>query len=211
MIRWLVAIVVVAAGAVSMAGKQGNFLSSVADHNEPGLAFLKVRGFMLMETNYHMQRVPEAYPELKIEGFRFDIYRGGDETTNAQIADQNRRLYAHDAVAYFTAPEEVERVFTVEGRFMIVARESESGDVAGFVDITKEAFVCNLGVARKHWGSGVALELSRRTITAGHNLGVDQIRSFVRSTNAASLRMQKRVGMEVEGTAYQYKRPYPDA
>ena len=39
--------------------------------------------------------------------------------------------------------EEVAKVFEVEGRFMIVARETETGDVAGFVDITKEAF--------RHW------------------------------------------------------------
>jgi len=190
--------------------RTGRWMAMIEKDNEAGSRFLEARGFRHQDTHHHMRREPEAFPAEEVEGFTIEIYEGGDDDINAQVAEQNRRLYARDAVQYFTTPEEVARVFEVPGRFFILAREADTGDVAGFVDMTKEAFVCNLGVARKHWGTGLALELSRRTVAKGVDLGSDKISSFVRATNAASIRMQKRVGMEIVGTVYAYERDLGD-
>jgi ribosomal protein S18 acetylase RimI-like enzyme len=180
--------------------------SVVGETNCVGRRFLEARGYAVVEKHYQMSRVPEPFEPVEVEGFAFDIYRGGDRATNEAIADQNRRLYAHDRVAYFTTPEEVEMIFEHEGRLVILARAEETGEIAGFVDLTKEAFVCNLGVARKFWGTGLAHELARRTIAMGVELGAPRVRSFVRASNAASIRMQKRVGMEINDVVLNYER-----
>ena len=180
---------------------------TVVSENNPGAtAFVEARGYKMMDKNYKMSREPEAFEPVEVEGFSFEAYRGGDPDTNAAIADQNRRLYANERLAYFTTPEEVEKIFEVSGRVILLARLEETQEIAGFVDLTKEAFVCNLGVARKFWGTGLAHELSRRTIAMGAELGADRVRSYVRAKNAASIRMQKRVGMEIDETVYHYER-----
>lgn len=180
----------------------------VSESNSVAEAFVKARGFQMIDKNYKMGRVPEAFEPVEVEGFCFQTYRGGDPATNADIADQNRRLYAHERLAYFTTPEEVEKIFESPGRVILLARLVETQEVAGFVDLTKEAFVCNLGVARKFWGSGLAQELSQRTIAMGAELGADRVRSYVRAKNAASIRMQKRVGMVIDEVVYHYERDY---
>jgi ribosomal protein S18 acetylase RimI-like enzyme len=180
----------------------------VSENNLVAEAFVRARGFQMIDKSYKMSREPEAFEPVAVDGFCFEAYRGGDPATNAAIADQNRRLYANERFAYFTTPEEVEKIFETPGRVIILARLEETQEIAGFVDLTKEAFVCNLGVARKFWGTGLAHELSRRTITMGVELGVDRVRSYVRAKNAASIRMQKRVGMVIDETVYQYERDH---
>ena len=180
----------------------------VSENNAIAEAFVQARGFQMMDKNYKMSREPEAFEPVAIDGFCIEAYRGGDSATNAAIADQNRRLYANERIAYFTEPEEIEKIFEFPGRVILLARVEETQEIAGFVDLTKEAFVCNLGVARKFWGSGLAHELSRRTIAMGVELGADRVRSYVRAKNAASIRMQKRVGMVIDETVYHYERDH---
>ena len=177
------------------------------NHNHVvGQAFAAARGYVRTTTSYYMSRDPEAFPPQEIEGIVFVDYRGEDDALNAELVAFNNRVYATHADVPRMTEEALASSFQMAGRQMILARERDGGALAGMSDITAQGFVCNLVVARRHWGSGLAHELSRRTIAHAAETGADRVRSFVRASNAASLRMQKRVGMEIDDIVYTYER-----
>ena len=109
----------------------------ISEKNTIATGFALARGFQIIDKNYKMSREPEAFEPVDVEGFCFEAYRGGDSATDAAIADQNRRLYSHERIAYFTTTEEVAKIFETSGRVILLARLEETQEVAGFVDLTK--------------------------------------------------------------------------
>ncbi|MGB0697081.1 MAG: GNAT family N-acetyltransferase [Rhodospirillaceae bacterium] len=193
-------------------GQSGIFTARTNSLVPSGGHALTALGFTEGSAMVEMEGPSKAYPEPdEKDGIRYQMYQGGDEALNAEIAALEARLYAVDARSMVALNSVDPARFSDPNRFLILAFDADNrliGEAEGVID---PAFATRLGVARSHWGKGVADELSNRVIGRFAALGIPVFRSMVRETNHASIRMQKRVGLTVVSRMPEWTKPLGSA
>ena len=127
-------------------------------------------------------------------------YTGGDREIDRAIADLHNRAYRSSRVV---GPVDVERLWdpwpSQEAREFVLAWQGSR--LIGFAEWCVsggEALISNLAVARSHWGTAISSAVTTRAMQLLFELGHHKIHSVVHSNNAASMRMQLKLGWKVE-------------
>jgi hypothetical protein len=126
-------------------------------------------------------------------------YAGGDREIDRAIADLYNRAYHSSRMV---GPADAESLWDpwpgLEMREFVLAWEGNR--LVGFVEWcvnVGEAFVSNLAVARSHWGTAISSAIATRVMQLLFELGHRKVGSIVRSNNAASVRLQLKLGWKV--------------
>ncbi|MBO6783269.1 MAG: GNAT family N-acetyltransferase [Alphaproteobacteria bacterium] len=157
------------------------------------------RGFEIVMPYHNLQwqgdDSPLAAPH--VEGVTYEIYTGGDRSTNEQIEALWRRAFATEPLHPDLSPAWIETSVETLGIWYLVAHDETSGRVVGLSEAGPENFFSGIAVARSHWGTSLADALVLRSCNEFMSRGHDRLHSMTRKTNAPSLKLQDRLGWEI--------------
>jgi RimJ/RimL family protein N-acetyltransferase len=157
---------------------------------------LEAAGFFYHSSVIQMEFSGESASVADPSPTRLERYAGGNPEIDRAIVDLHNRSYRP---ARLVPRAELERLWDpwpgLEVREFVLAVENDRlvGHVEWFVT-DGEPYVNSLVVARSHWGTAVASALLVKAVQSLCDLGHRKIGSDIRSNNAASMRLVRRLG-----------------
>lgn len=166
--------------------------------DRPGpVAFLAAKGFRLYETAFVMAWRDTPYP-AEAGAIPCTPYDGGDAALDREIAELLNKVFRGDAIAGPISGEDLRRLIDGYGAWFLIARDPATGRLVGVAECHANGLFCSLAVARKYWGTGLSRRLACGSLDRFRAAGRREVFSLVRTTNAASIRLQERLGFQKE-------------
>jgi hypothetical protein len=162
---------------------------------------LEAAGFVRHSRQVIMEWSSEPVTVVDPSPARLQRYAGGDRAIDSAIVDLRNRSYRPSRMM---APADVESLWApwpgLDVQEFLLAWDGDR--LAGLADwcVTGgEVFISSFAVARSHWGTRVSSAIATHAMQLLFELGHHKILSLVRSNNAASMRLQLKLGWKVEG------------
>jgi GNAT superfamily N-acetyltransferase len=167
--------------------------------------FVRYASVMQMEWRGESVTVPDSGPA------HIECYAGGDLDIDRAIVDLHNWAYRP---AHLVPPADLERLWKprlgVETREYVLAMEN-GGRVVGYAEwLVRDGnapvinssdgnapAINSIVVARSHWGTAVAAAVLTRAMQILLERGHTKIESWIRSNNAASMRLARKLGWKV--------------
>jgi len=142
------------------------------------------------------------------------VVRRAVEADAPALVELRRRLFSETSFMLWEAAEftdtvddERERIARLQGRSnsTVLLAEVTSEPVGlltavgGEVNRLRHSTTIALGVAKSHWGRGIATALLREAASWAATAGVTRLELMVHTTNLAAIAVYLRCGFEVEG------------
>ena len=143
----------------------------------------------------------------------FLIRRAVEDDAPALI-ELRRRLFAETSFMLWepaeftnTADDERKRIARLQGRANSVVLLAEAASqpvglltaVGGEVNRLRHSATLALGVAKSHWGKGIATAMVREAVAWSTTAAIARLELTVHTTNLAAIAVYLRCGFEVEG------------
>jgi RimJ/RimL family protein N-acetyltransferase len=143
----------------------------------------------------------------------FTVRRAVEDDAPALI-ELRRRLFAETSFMLWepaeftnTAEDERKRIARLQGRANCAVLVAEVGSqpvglltaVGGEPNRLRHSATLALGVAKSHWGQGIATAMVQDAVSWATTAGVTRLELTVHTTNLAAIAVYLRCGFEVEG------------
>ena len=157
---------------------------------------LAVAGFAFHSTNVRMRWEGESVSLVDPGPIRIETYTGGDAAVDQAIAALHDQGYRTSRVVpQANVPDMWRAIPGATCHEMLLAWDGDR--LVGFIEylaVKGEAWVNSLVVARSHWGTPAAAAIGTRAMQRLFEAGHRTIESYVRSNNAASIKLQIKLG-----------------
>lgn len=176
------------------------------DKSRDTAGFFEKTGFVPEEDVLRLEWNGDAYSYKEVPGLSLHLYDSTclDDRINDELADFYNRAYANEELCTLFTGEHIRRLISDDDIWMIYARDAATGQIAAYTEGTNTSLFSGIAVLRPWWGTGLAEWIGGYTVDLYRERGFDTLWCIARRSNAASIRLQKRMGWHVTGPCPHY-------
>ncbi|OSQ42496.1 GNAT family N-acetyltransferase [Thalassospira sp. MCCC 1A01428] len=178
----------------------------------PATGFFKKTGFVAEDDMVQLAWDGDDYSYKEVPGLSFHLYDASclDDKIDDELANFYNRAYANEQLGVAFTGAKIRRLITSDDVWMVYARDDASGQIAAYTEGTRTSLFSGVAVLRPWWGTGLAQWIIGYTMDLYRERGFDALWSITRRRNAASIRLQKRLGWHIVGPYPLYIATVPD-
>ncbi|MFH1805616.1 MAG: GNAT family N-acetyltransferase [Pseudomonadota bacterium] len=174
--------------------------------------FFEKTGFAPEEDVVRLEWKGDLYSYKEVPGLTLHFYDHSclNDKVNDELAEFYNRAYANEGLCTRFTGEHIRRLITDDDAWMLYARDDATGQIAAYTECTNTPLFSGIAVLRPWWGTGLAEWIGGYTVDLYRERGFDSLWCIARRSNAASIRLQKRMGWHVTGPCPHYIAKVPD-
>jgi GNAT superfamily N-acetyltransferase len=188
-------------------------IAMLSERSLDAAGFFEKTGFVPEEDVVQLEWKGAPYSYKEVPGLTLHLYDRSclDDQVDEELAGFYNRAYANEGLCTRFSGAQIRRLIRDDGAWMVYARDDSSGQIVAYTECTNTSLFSGIAVLRPWWGTGLAEWIGGHTMDLYRERGFDSLWCIARRNNAASIRLQKRMGWRVVGPCPHYIAPVPAA